>query len=170
MEFAGCSNDQAFGPSVHGCRGDFDFTIKFEKIFFSLIPSSIIVAIAAPRLIALTRRTLVVTGAWFQFTKLVRILRPKIAHCPQLHFPVNLSTHTALLTIKSGLHLNTGRNSACADCPERKIQNIKGSLPRLFGIGFSRNAVHCCHQLVRALSLASPVNSPQLLPIPYCPL
>lgn len=40
MEFAGCSNDGAMEPAVVGCRGDFDFTIKFEKMFFSLIPST----------------------------------------------------------------------------------------------------------------------------------
>lgn len=40
MDFSGCLNEGAIEPAVVGCRGDFDFTIKFEKIFFSLIPST----------------------------------------------------------------------------------------------------------------------------------
>ncbi|KAI0845220.1 P-loop containing nucleoside triphosphate hydrolase protein [Daldinia vernicosa] len=37
MDFSGCVNDELFGPTVRGCRGDFDFTIVFENVFFSLI-------------------------------------------------------------------------------------------------------------------------------------
>lgn len=41
MDFSGCLNDSAdvFDPVVKGCRGNFDFTIQFETIFFSLIPN-----------------------------------------------------------------------------------------------------------------------------------
>lgn len=73
MEFAGCANDGAFGPSVHGCRGDFDFTIRFEKIFFSIIPSAVLIAVAAPRLITLFRRSTIVGGTWYRYVKLVSL-------------------------------------------------------------------------------------------------
>lgn len=43
MDFSGCLNDGAIEPAVVGCRGDFDFTIKFEKIVFSLIPSASVI-------------------------------------------------------------------------------------------------------------------------------
>lgn len=42
MDFSGCLNDEAIEPTVLGCRGNFDFTIKFEKIVFSVIPSVLV--------------------------------------------------------------------------------------------------------------------------------
>ncbi|GKU12235.1 unnamed protein product [Fusarium langsethiae] len=29
MDFTGCTSDSSFGPIIRGCRGDFDFTLKF---------------------------------------------------------------------------------------------------------------------------------------------
>ena len=72
MEFSACPDDILFGPTVdHGCRGDFDFTIKFEKIFFSLIPASIFVALSLTRVLYLTRQPTVVAGTVFKYAKLV---------------------------------------------------------------------------------------------------
>jgi len=72
MEFSVCPDDVLFGPTVdHGCRGDFDFTIKFEKIFFSLIPASIFVALSLTRVLYLTRQPTVVAGTVFKYAKLV---------------------------------------------------------------------------------------------------
>jgi ATP-binding cassette, subfamily C (CFTR/MRP), member 1 len=73
MDFLGCLNDDAFGPSVQGCRGNFDFTLQFEKIFFSIIPSSIFIALALTRIFLLCRRPAIVGGALFRGFKLVRI-------------------------------------------------------------------------------------------------
>ncbi|KAG5794653.1 hypothetical protein H9Q69_006287 [Fusarium xylarioides] len=36
-----CLNDGSLGPGVQGCRGDFDFTQKFERIFLSIIPTAV---------------------------------------------------------------------------------------------------------------------------------
>lgn len=74
MEFSGCFNDESLGPTVEGCRGDFDFTIKFEKICFMLLPSTLFIAIGLPRLIYLLRRPVVVNdgGRHLQAAKLVR--------------------------------------------------------------------------------------------------
>lgn len=71
MDFSTCPDDVLFGPTVdHGCRGDFDFTIKFEKIF-SLIPAAIFVALSLTRVLYLTRQATVVAGTVFKYAKLV---------------------------------------------------------------------------------------------------
>ncbi|OAA72024.1 ABC transporter [Akanthomyces lecanii RCEF 1005] len=69
MDFAGCADDSSFGPSVHGCRGGFDFTLRFEQIFFSILPSSLLIVLGLLRVWSLLRRSCVVDGVWFQLTK-----------------------------------------------------------------------------------------------------
>ncbi|KAI1780252.1 P-loop containing nucleoside triphosphate hydrolase protein [Hypoxylon cercidicola] len=69
MDFSGCLNDESFGPTVQGCRGDFDFTIMFEKIFFALIPSAVFIALCLPRVVYLTRKPAIVGGAFLQYIK-----------------------------------------------------------------------------------------------------
>ncbi|KAI1403266.1 P-loop containing nucleoside triphosphate hydrolase protein [Hypoxylon fuscum] len=69
MDFSGCPNDDSFGPTVQGCRGDFDFTIMFEKIFFALIPTAIFVAICLPRVVYLTYRPTIVGGVFLRLVK-----------------------------------------------------------------------------------------------------
>jgi ATP-binding cassette, subfamily C (CFTR/MRP), member 1 len=73
MDFSTCPSDErVFSPAVEGCRGDFDFTIKFEKIFFDIIPASIFTAVSLTRVLFLaTRRSNTVAGSWFKFLKLV---------------------------------------------------------------------------------------------------
>jgi hypothetical protein len=74
MDFSACISDESFGPAVEGCRGDFDFTIKFERIIFMLIPTTIFIAISLPRLLYLIRRPVIVDGGskFLQAAKLVR--------------------------------------------------------------------------------------------------
>jgi len=75
MDFTSCPSDELFGPAVQGCRGDFDFTIKFEKIFFSLLPGSVFAAIALTRVLYLaTSRPTIIGGAWLKYVKLVSTL------------------------------------------------------------------------------------------------
>lgn len=71
MYFATCIDDTAFGPIVSGCRGNFDFTLKFEKIILSMLPSAVFIALSVPRGIFLAFRPSIVGGAIFQYTKLV---------------------------------------------------------------------------------------------------
>ncbi|KAK4202032.1 putative multidrug resistance-associated protein [Triangularia verruculosa] len=73
MEFTGCIDDESFGPSVRGCRGDFDFTLKFEKIFFAIIPSIIFIALSLPSIIQLYRKPYIVEGAILRYSKLLAI-------------------------------------------------------------------------------------------------
>lgn len=67
-----CPNDDSIGPSVQGCRNDFDFTLKFERIFLSILPATLFVALSIPRIIILVRRPKIVGGVSFQCIKLVR--------------------------------------------------------------------------------------------------
>jgi ATP-binding cassette subfamily C (CFTR/MRP) protein 1 len=76
MEFSGCLNDGDFGPGVQGCREDFDFTLKFEKIFLSMLPAAIFIALSIARTALLARWGKVVGGTWFQIVKVVRIPAP----------------------------------------------------------------------------------------------
>jgi len=79
MDFSSCPNDDLFGPAVEGCRGDFDFTIKFEKIFFALIPTSVFIAVSLTRVLFLaTRRKPIVEGALFRYLKLVCLLQTRL--------------------------------------------------------------------------------------------
>ncbi|KXX77725.1 Canalicular multispecific organic anion transporter 1 [Madurella mycetomatis] len=73
MDFSGCLDDESFGPTVRGCRGDFDFTIKFERIFFSLIPAPVFIALALARIVHLTRKPIIVSGRLLRVSKLVAI-------------------------------------------------------------------------------------------------
>ncbi|KAI0843264.1 P-loop containing nucleoside triphosphate hydrolase protein [Hypoxylon sp. FL0890] len=73
MDFLGCLNDKAFGPTVQGCRGDFDFTIVFEKIFFTLIPTAVFIAFCLPRVVLLAHRPVIVGGGLLRSLKSIAI-------------------------------------------------------------------------------------------------
>jgi ATP-binding cassette subfamily C (CFTR/MRP) protein 1 len=73
MEFAECLDDGSLGPAVDGCRGNFDFTLKFEKIFFSLIPASIFIVFALLRIVLLIRQPQIVGGYLLRGAKLVSV-------------------------------------------------------------------------------------------------
>lgn len=73
MDFSGCLNEGAIEPAVVGCRGNFDFTIKFEKVFFSLIPSTLFIVACAPRLALLWRRKALVGGKLLCSVKLATL-------------------------------------------------------------------------------------------------
>lgn len=67
----GCLNDGTMGPVVRGCRNDFDFTVTFENVVFTLIPSAIFILCSLRRIQTLVHRRIVVGGSLFQLTKLV---------------------------------------------------------------------------------------------------
>ncbi|KAK1757136.1 P-loop containing nucleoside triphosphate hydrolase protein [Echria macrotheca] len=74
MDFSACPDDELFGPAIQGCRDDFDFTIRFEKIFFSLIPASVFIAGSLTRALYLyTRRPVLIGGNVFRYLKLAVI-------------------------------------------------------------------------------------------------
>ncbi|KAJ0162666.1 Canalicular multispecific organic anion transporter 1 [Colletotrichum tanaceti] len=69
MSFS-CLNDDTLGPVVRGCRADFDFTVKFQQVVLSIVPSSIFIAAASLRLAHLFRQQKVVDGVVLQWLKL----------------------------------------------------------------------------------------------------
>ena len=71
MDLSGCAGDSSFGPAVHGCRDDFDFTLEFERIFFSIIPSSAFVALSLARCVWLVRRPVLVSSPALRSVKTV---------------------------------------------------------------------------------------------------
>lgn len=48
--------DGAFGPTVSGCRDNFDFTKLFEDIFFAIAPSAMLLLAASFQLVTLSRQ------------------------------------------------------------------------------------------------------------------
>lgn len=77
MDYSGCPDDASFGPSVHSCRRrDFDFTLKFESIFFSILPAAVFILLAVIRLVWLRREPVIAKGRVFQLAKLVCVANP----------------------------------------------------------------------------------------------
>ncbi|EMD87527.1 hypothetical protein COCC4DRAFT_59390 [Bipolaris maydis ATCC 48331] len=70
MDFADCISDKSFGPSVNGCRNGFDFTLKFELLFFATVPSAIFLILAVPRIISLYLQPIIaVWRSWLYASK-----------------------------------------------------------------------------------------------------
>ncbi|KAI0398870.1 ABC transporter [Xylaria palmicola] len=65
-----CLNDDSLGPIVRGCRGDFDFTIRFEKIFLSIVPAGVFLVLSLVRLAILIHRPRIVRDVAFGLTKI----------------------------------------------------------------------------------------------------
>ena len=73
MDFSGCRDDNTFGPAVHGCRGDFDFTIRFEQLVLGIIPPAVFIPLVLPRLLYLWQKPFLVAGRLLLAAKLVTI-------------------------------------------------------------------------------------------------
>ncbi|CCF42960.1 ABC transporter [Colletotrichum higginsianum] len=65
-----CLNDDSLGPGVQGCRGDFDFTLRFERIFLAIIPAAVFAALSLPRIAFLSRKPRIVGAPTVQTIKL----------------------------------------------------------------------------------------------------
>ncbi|KAI1078911.1 ATPase-like protein [Whalleya microplaca] len=68
--FSSCIGDDNFGPTVRGCRDDFDFTIKFENIILVLLPNALFIVICILRIIYLLHREHIVQGVLLRNIKL----------------------------------------------------------------------------------------------------
>ncbi|CAK43810.1 hypothetical protein CBS115989_4952 [Aspergillus niger] len=90
MEFSRCVDDSSFGPVVNRCRDNFDFTLKFELLFFSIIPASIFIGLSIPRLAYLAPKRVLVTGSWFLAIKLAVIVSYVALHVSLLIFSIDL--------------------------------------------------------------------------------
>ncbi|KAF4829664.1 ABC transporter FUM19 [Colletotrichum tropicale] len=104
MGFFACVDDESIGPSVQGCRNDFDFTLKFEQIFLSILPSSIFIALSLPRAVSLLRKPNIVGGTLLQCVKIVFFAVYAILTLAVLVFSaVELPTFPALFVAAFGL-------------------------------------------------------------------
>ncbi|KAL3293563.1 ABC transporter [Colletotrichum asianum] len=68
-----CLNDDSLGPGVQGCRGNFDFTLRFERIFLAIIPAAVFAALSLPRIAYLARKPRIVGAKSIQAIKLATI-------------------------------------------------------------------------------------------------
>ncbi|KAF3352357.1 Protein BCP1 [Verticillium dahliae VDG1] len=68
-----CLNDDTFGPIVRGCRDDFDFTLRFQRIILAMVPATFFLALSIPRAIWLSQQPRIVSGVAFQYAKLTAI-------------------------------------------------------------------------------------------------
>ncbi|KAK0624550.1 P-loop containing nucleoside triphosphate hydrolase protein [Bombardia bombarda] len=80
---AGC-DDGAFGPIIHTCRQDFDFTLTFEQAIFSIAPSALLLLFAPIRIAVLRKRDLKVEGPRLRTAKVVSIVIFAILQLVQL--------------------------------------------------------------------------------------
>jgi len=156
MEFSGCINDEAFGPTVQGCRGDFDFTIRFEKILLSLVPASVFIALSLSRIAILYQRRSVVGGRLLQFSKLVRT-------------KLTLSRSSG-----SSAYYRTGlANRACrtatglADTVLRTISKASGALHLLRGARVCFGTLHVRAFVSGTLKITAAVTHPECIFIPH---
>jgi ATP-binding cassette subfamily C (CFTR/MRP) protein 1 len=66
------SIDDTFGPwAGPGCRGSFDFTLRFEELFLSILPLALILAVATFRIFYLWRKQNKVRRSKLLYWKLV---------------------------------------------------------------------------------------------------
>lgn len=70
-----CLNDAAFGPTVQGCRGNFDFTMEFEMIFLDALPTSVFIIIFLTRIAYLATQRTVASEVVLRASKTVSIER-----------------------------------------------------------------------------------------------
>lgn len=66
-----CKNEFTLEPFVEGCRGDFDFTVLFELVILSIVPSVCFLILSSYRIWYLRRKPVLVRGSLLSFGKLV---------------------------------------------------------------------------------------------------
>lgn len=74
-----CRNEFTLEPFVEGCRGDFDFTVLFELVILSIVPSVCFLVLSSYRIWHLRRKPVLVRGSLLSFGKLVSDCD---YHCP----------------------------------------------------------------------------------------
>jgi hypothetical protein len=67
-----CPSDDTFGPIVHGCRDDFDFTLLFEHLFFTIVPCTVFIFASVCKITQLCRVEQIANRKLLQGIKSVR--------------------------------------------------------------------------------------------------
>lgn len=108
----GCLNDGTFGPSVFGCRGNFDFTMGFEEVILSIVPAALFIICATLRIISIVNRPKIVIAETFGCLKLVSsILMLKFYHCDILTDSIQVAI-TAYASFKLAVLIVAARGSS----------------------------------------------------------
>lgn len=99
MDYCSFWAETTFGPAVDLCRRPFDFTLRFEDIFFQLVSSCVFIVASATRLGVILRRPVVVKTGALHSAKLVSATtlaqKPPILPCP--HSPRTTGLSRCLL-------------------------------------------------------------------------
>ncbi|EMC91438.1 hypothetical protein BAUCODRAFT_39613 [Baudoinia panamericana UAMH 10762] len=66
--------DDIFGPAVHGCRDDFDFTLLFEQSFFQIAPCALLLLLLPVRAYQLKRKNVKTLGTGMRTLKQTAIV------------------------------------------------------------------------------------------------
>lgn len=74
MKLSTCPGDRLLGPTIEGCRESFDFTIKFEQIFLSIVPSAICIVLCLPRISFLLEKPVILGNVILKRMKLVILM------------------------------------------------------------------------------------------------
>jgi ATP-binding cassette subfamily C (CFTR/MRP) protein 1 len=69
--WCGESIEESFGPTVSGCRGNFDFTVAFEQIILSIAPSVVFLTLLPFRFHKLYGAPTKARGGWLLPAKVV---------------------------------------------------------------------------------------------------
>lgn len=69
------ASDDVFGPAVHGCRDNFDFTLLFEQTILSIAPSALLLLCTPVRLVQLGKSSVKTLYTPILATKAVGVAR-----------------------------------------------------------------------------------------------
>jgi hypothetical protein len=145
MEMRNCTQDHFFGPIVHGCRDNFDFTKNFERIFFALVPDAIFISICLIRIAFLLRRPRIVDGTVLLCVKLVSF--DSIATAAA-------APDSRSLDRRSRLRYTS---SLVTHCEELSAQ-IERSLCIFYSSDILVRSLHRCPVILGALSVSATIN------------
>ncbi|CAH0020515.1 unnamed protein product [Clonostachys rhizophaga] len=96
-----CPSDNTFGPIVHGCRDDFDFTLLFEHLFFTIVPCAVFIFASSYKIRQLCRVEQIANGKLLQGIKSVVHLAHSILRLAILY---NFSKTTVIGYTSARLH------------------------------------------------------------------
>ncbi|CAH0048134.1 unnamed protein product [Clonostachys solani] len=106
-----CPSDDTFGPIVHGCRDDFDFTLLFEHLFFTIVPCAIFIFASSYKITRLCRAEQIANGKLLQRIKSAVHLAHSLLRLAILY---NLSKKTVIGYNSARLHNIEITAAACA--------------------------------------------------------
>ncbi|KXJ87085.1 ABC transporter [Microdochium bolleyi] len=133
-ETASC-DDAVFGPVVHGCRQDFDFTRTFEQYIFTLVPSLVFLIVAPFRIASLRKISTRVEGQPLRIAKLIAIA---IFSCLQLTLLILSATQPVVQGSRAaGLAASAlSLAAALALLPLSYIEHARSLRPSLVASGY----------------------------------